>query len=413
MNTKRVDYTYKNNLCCSCGMCIGICPTNAIQYVYDKYGYLKPEIDEKKCINCYKCINLCPGNNFFVIHDSKLQINQDVYYDGNSINEEIRFNSASGGLTTELLLYLLEKSIVDECVVVDTIKDINNIHAIITSDVEIIKNSKGSKYCPVPLGEIIPKLNKNKRYAIVALPCQIQVLSKLFKNKRENIVLISLFCNHCSSINATKFICENVDIEIDEFYYRGNGWPSDIQIKSKNNERLAIPFRSMYLKTFGKYFYNERCRYCNDPFGILSDISVADAFHKDKSQNGNGKTLCFVHSEKINNYLLDMKNKNKIQLDKVDSFKDIIKHFPSQKNRTYNTISYIKSIKKYGKNKIKLPYGYENVLNNTNEYVKELNFSSYVKLNLKILLCRVVSSKKYLWKFLFKIKNHDREIRKL
>jgi|GEM_PF-543820 len=43
--------------CVSCGVCVGMCPANAIVAAAGKY-----EIDPELCVNCSVCIGMCPAN---------------------------------------------------------------------------------------------------------------------------------------------------------------------------------------------------------------------------------------------------------------------------------------------------------------------------------------------------------------
>ena len=63
MITKLTD-VIDNGLCCNCGACEGICPTNAIelQIDHEKKEYT-PVIDEMKCNNCNLCYSVCPGHS--------------------------------------------------------------------------------------------------------------------------------------------------------------------------------------------------------------------------------------------------------------------------------------------------------------------------------------------------------------
>lgn len=48
--------------CAGCGICVNVCPVNAISMVNNK-----AVIDQDKCIHCGKCIPICPVNA--IIHN--------------------------------------------------------------------------------------------------------------------------------------------------------------------------------------------------------------------------------------------------------------------------------------------------------------------------------------------------------
>lgn len=406
---KNVEEIYNNGLCCSCGMCIGVCDSKAISYTYDRYGYFKPVIDMGKCILCQKCSAFCPGGHYFAFKNTAVKNPAERYYVGYSMDSETRFNSASGGITTELLIYLLKANIVDSCIVVESVSNVKDVHPIATNDVNIIRHSKASKYCPVPLGEILPLIKKGERYAIVGVPCQIQVLRKIFAKEQERLIFISLFCNHCSSANATEFLLHCMENGKDScnISYRGNGWPGNISLTYTDGSRSLIPFRSVYLKSFGKYFFNDRCRLCNDPFGEFADISMADAFNCSAVENGPGQTLCFVRNPFLQTVLLDMAKKKTIFLKECSDYESIINSFPAQKNRTENAIRIIKTQQKYFPKK-PLPINHEKLLNDLG--VGQLPFPKALKYYLKIKLFKYFSCHKFFWTPVFKILQHQKEV---
>ena len=48
--------------CCGCGLCVALCPVNAIIMKADKFGFVYPLISKDKCIHCGVCINKCIFN---------------------------------------------------------------------------------------------------------------------------------------------------------------------------------------------------------------------------------------------------------------------------------------------------------------------------------------------------------------
>lgn len=46
--------TVDEELCVGCGLCVTVCPTEALKV----WGYW--EIDGDKCTDCFDCIGICP-----------------------------------------------------------------------------------------------------------------------------------------------------------------------------------------------------------------------------------------------------------------------------------------------------------------------------------------------------------------
>lgn len=50
------DYSVDKSSCNSCGECISVCPSDAIEYNLEG----KAVIDQSKCSSCGECISVCP-----------------------------------------------------------------------------------------------------------------------------------------------------------------------------------------------------------------------------------------------------------------------------------------------------------------------------------------------------------------
>jgi coenzyme F420 hydrogenase subunit beta len=116
----------EDGLCTGCGTCAGICPTGAIKMRMSK-GLYSPEIEEDKCIACGLCFKSCPGYSIdFEELNSRIFEKQpeDRFignylkcYVGHSNDKEVRYGSSSGGIATQLLIFALEKGLIDGALV--------------------------------------------------------------------------------------------------------------------------------------------------------------------------------------------------------------------------------------------------------------------------------------------------------
>lgn len=256
-----------------------------------------PIIDSNKCNDCGICKKVCPGYQIDVrTIQNKTITEESVYskyigyyidcYTGYSLNNDIRYNSASGGLITSLLLYALENKIIDGCLV--TRMNANNPlepNIIIAKTLNEIIIASRSKYCPVPANTTLKKINDLEgKYAVVGLPCHlhgIRKLEDLLTNIKEKIILhFGLFCSHVPNFWATTTYLKRIKIdikEIQELNYRGQGWPGYMQIKLKDNKEISIPLE--YWNFIGSdFFIPTRCLICPDQAAELADVSFGDAW---------------------------------------------------------------------------------------------------------------------------------------
>ncbi|GAG74426.1 unnamed protein product [marine sediment metagenome] len=121
-----IENVINKHLCCGCGTCVGVCPTDVIDF--KEHGYYPEWLDENKCNDCGFCVNACPGNGLPINNITKelrtpqQKYNKDIgnykqFLVGHSEDEFIRRKSASGGIATSLLIYVLDKKIVDKVIV--------------------------------------------------------------------------------------------------------------------------------------------------------------------------------------------------------------------------------------------------------------------------------------------------------
>ena len=314
-----VASVHQIGLCCSCGFCIGSCPNGAISYEIDTKGFFRPVIDNGLCTGCRKCIESCPGFRYL---DTGHGTRNESYSYGYSNNPELREESSSGGVVTELLCYLVRNKVVDYVTVIRNRKKLDEPCVDVTNDLDVIIASSTSKYCPVRYGEVLKTLEGlNGRIAVMGLPCQIQAIKKYFNGHPSfNIEIkyfLSLFCNHLPSFAATDYVLHNTGIscnDVESIRYRGGGWPGYFQISTKHKD-FRLPYRETVAVGFGKYFKNVRCLLCTDPFGELADISFADAYFLNPVSNS-GSTMCVVRNRAVDEILQTMNDEGFVTLEK-------------------------------------------------------------------------------------------------
>ncbi|MCW4025661.1 MAG: Coenzyme F420 hydrogenase/dehydrogenase, beta subunit C-terminal domain [Candidatus Bathyarchaeota archaeon] len=338
-NRQTISRTVTAGLCTACGTCEGVCPQSAIKMYEDKNrGNFFPRINFQKCINCGVCLRCCPGESV----DFK-QLNLELFgkepadflvgnfldfYVSNSTNYEIRYNSSSGGLITELLIYALEKRIIDGAIVT-RMSDQNPLRPEIVlakTKEEIVAASK-SKYCPVPTNVVLKEVLKTDgRFAIVGLPCHIQGVKKAISvNKKigERILFtFGLMCSYNRNFLATEYILKKLCIKKDDVAvldYRGQGYLGYLCVKLKNGQKISVPYTQYYNKWLRSFLYLPRCTMCLDHTAELADISFGDNWMPNYQKESVGSSILISRTASAENLIANALADNRIDLTKTKS----------------------------------------------------------------------------------------------
>jgi coenzyme F420 hydrogenase subunit beta len=335
----------KNELCTGCGTCIALCPNEALELTIDENkGIYVPNLDEEKCNNCGTCYKICPGHEvdfkelnlamFGKEPENVLIGNYLNCYVGHATDYDIQYNSASGGLVTQLLIFALEEKIIDGALVTRMKKDkpLEPEPFIARTKEEIIEASK-SKYCPVPANSVLKEILESEdgeRFAVVGLPCHINGIRKaeqINKSLKEKIYLhIGIFCGHAPNFLGTEFLLNKLKIkkeDVRNLSYRGEGWPGSMKISLESGELLLL-LPDYWNNLFGLNFFTPaRCLLCSDGICELADISFGDAWLPELSDDKIGKSIIVSKNEIGEQLLQTMKLKNKINLNKTSAKKVI------------------------------------------------------------------------------------------
>lgn len=314
-----IAWVSDSGLCTGCGTCAGICPNGAIE-MKKMRGLMLPKIQQEKCNECGICVQCCPGHRvdfeelnsqvFGKQPNDALLGNYLGCHIGHANDHNVRYHSSSGGVATTLLIFALEKGIIDGALVVRMKKDrpLEPQPFIARTKEEILSASK-SMYCPVPMNEALRQILKQEgRFAVVGLPCHIHGIRKaerVFRIIGKRIVLrIGLMCSHTVNFFGTEFLVEKMGIkkkQIIELGYRGAGWPGSMSIKLRDGSNLTIPYVggwNAYWPIFSSFFFTPmRCLMCPDETNELADISLGDAWLPELKHERSGESIIITRTK--------------------------------------------------------------------------------------------------------------------
>lgn len=213
--------------CCGCSACVQRCPKQCITLHEDEEGFLYPKVDMATCIDCGLCEKVCP-----VLHQAEEQVPLEVFAAKNP-NEEIRYESSSGGIFT-----LLAEQTIDAGGVVFGVKWNEHFEAVhaYTETKEGLAAFRGSKYVQSQVGETFRQaeqfLKQGRQVLYSGTPCQIAALKLYLRKDYENLLAIDIICHGAPSPGVFRWY---LDEELQKAAARQSG--KKIQFRSS----LPIP----------------------------------------------------------------------------------------------------------------------------------------------------------------------------
>lgn len=296
------------NLCTGCQACKMICPHDCISMKIQENGFLYPVIDYEKCVLCGKCQRVCPVANRY--KDDRQE--PECYV---AINKEdnIRIDSSSGGVFSELARYYLnENGLVFGAVLDDT----QNVNIVSCSSDDMLNKARGAKYVQADVQKVYAEtenaLKKGKKVLFTGTPCQIGGLYAYLGVDYENLVTIDMVCHGIPSPKAWEDYKNKIEanygskIKNVSFRCKDSGWQVySLKIVFQNGEVFQEKVsENLYLKAFINHLtVRPSCFECSyKQIHRQSDITLSDFWGIGKwnasLNDDKGVSAIFIHSQK-------------------------------------------------------------------------------------------------------------------
>lgn len=304
--------------CTGCGLCSVVCPKKCIKLVSNKEGFRYPQIDSSQCVDCKLCSKKCPVNHS-VTFNEPIEV-----YAGWSKDEEIRKESSSGGIFTEIANYVLKKDGYICGVVLDMPE--LKLHHIVSNTENDLKRMRGSKYfqsdSTEAFVEIKNKLKENKLVLYTGTGCQVAaLLNYLNEADTTNLITVDVLCHGVTSGKVVRQYLKSREKRV-------GSCVSDLIFRSKEFGYGGVCLKVSFFKdkpyygksiedAFMKAFNNNiclrqscyKCQYAGER--RISDITIADFWGIGEiepfPQRTDGGTSCIiVNTKKGNNIISEL-----------------------------------------------------------------------------------------------------------
>lgn len=341
----------EKNKCTGCFACYNICPKKAIEMKEDECGFIYPEVDTNKCIKCGLCEKVCPSIN------KTTSNNPQKCFALFSNDSEIRKNSTSGGVATELSKYFINNGGIvygacfkNNCLVRHTRID----------KLEDLKDAQGSKYVHSYINDVFLQVKqdlKNKKVLFIGTPCQIAGLKKFLMKDYDNLFLIDLICH---GVPSQKFLQEEVirlvgTTNVDRVIFRKNNEYGFYIIKNGKiifSKKIdESPYDELFMEGLSLRNNCHNCQYSNK--NRVSDITIGDFWglsEKSKiySEQSQGINVVLCNTEKGVKLIEIMKNNFAIDERNIEEAVNGNTQLRVPINKLNKAIKFQENYKKYG-----------------------------------------------------------------
>ena len=303
-------------LCNGCNTCTVSCPIDeCITMNMDNEGFFYPQVNLKICIECDKCEKVCPYiPEQSMRKEEAVRFEKPFVYASYSKNHEVRVDSTSGGIFSELAFKMFDQGGYVGGVIYNEDYSVSHI---LTNDRSRLDEIRSSKYTYSLTDELFPEVKKQlkdgNKVLVCGAPCQISGLYTFLKKDYENLITCDFICK---SVNSTKVFQKYIEWLENKYQSKAKkikakdkttGWHKfSMRVDFENGksyvaDRYNDPFFVGYLQT--ELFTMEACFSCKfRGFPRVADITLADFWgieNVDKSMDQDlGTSLIIINSEK-------------------------------------------------------------------------------------------------------------------
>lgn len=314
------------DLCVGCTACVSKCPKHCLDIVYDEAGFAYPKLSNAEyCKKCNLCERVCP-----ILNKTEIDNESTSAFAAFSLDNQIRSESSSGGIFTELALQVLSKN---GLVYGAAYNDSWMVEHIAVDTIEKLHKLRGAKYVESSLegvfSEIECQLNNKREVLFSGTPCQVAGLKSFLKKDYANLFCVDFVCHGIPSPLAwKKYIDERkrVDGEIEmpcsiNQRSKETGWSrysySSVIVYPDGRKYSAVSNDDLYMKLFcNDYISRKSCKFCTfKGYARLSDITLGDFWGiwdiVPEMDDGKGTSIVLTHSKKGREAFLNLEDRVK------------------------------------------------------------------------------------------------------
>ena len=297
-----------NNLCIQCGICAAICPKKCIELEKKGHNYL-PKVNNE-CINCGLCNKVCPMQNLCDNYNPEADFSKSILGEYKQIlsvkikDKVMLKNSASGGIVTQTVKYLLDNNIYNKAFLLEGYSYENQMETRPFDKNSDLTMTAKSRYLTISHKNTCEyiKNNPNEKVVIVGTGCAINGIKNfidVLRLNRDNYLFIGLICDKTMNYGVYEYFkgfCPDENLK--KLYFRtkeNGGWPGNVRLEFENGDIMDLSKKErMAVK---EYFMPECCLYCLNKLNSNADIVCGDNYIK-RLEDLEGRSSVIIRTDK-------------------------------------------------------------------------------------------------------------------
>lgn len=307
----------ERHLCAGCGVCAYL-SDGRIEMVDDLERGRRPVVSAGQSEG--DALKGCPGAGLEHTYDTSdprllpLLAPQwgPIYevWEGYAADEELRHAASSGGASSALAVYAIEREAFHGVLHIAARTDVPYLNQTVLSRTRTeILAATGSRYAPASPCDGLGLIEGAPTPCVfIGKPCDVAAVDKARRLRRtldEKVGLtIAFFCAGTPSTRGTLELLRRMGIPPDtlqDLRYRGNGWPGATVATAQSEDGSQVRRTLTYEESWGEVLSSHqqwRCRVCADHTGEFADIAVGDPWHRPPESGDPGRSLVLARTRR-------------------------------------------------------------------------------------------------------------------
>ncbi len=247
---------------------------------------------------------------------------------GHASDPAIRRIGASGGVLTQVLVYLLETGKVDAVILAQQGRPTpEKARAVIAQTPEAILAGAQSIYIPVSMLDLLKTLEPQKTYAITCLPEQSAALRVMqqegFAPAMQVQYVVGLYTGTALYPAAISCFLRSRGIREDDsiqsLKWRAGEWPGYLEIKTESGR--IVRSKKVYYNFLIPFYITQTSLQSMDFVNEFADLSVGDAWSPVFEAQGVGHSIIVARTQPMASIIAEMEREGWLSLEEEDPLK--------------------------------------------------------------------------------------------